>query len=181
MRKISKYFSVVRREVIKKEIFFNVDAYIRHYTNYLKKIGINFTGTEKKVKFIDPYVWIDGTDYSLISIGDNVTISREVIILCHDYSINTAFCTIGKKIDRHEGEVHFRKPVSIGDNCFIGARATLLPGTIIGDNCIVGACSVVKGKIPNDSIVVGNPAMVIGSTNNYAKRHFELHDYMIEK
>ena len=51
---------------------------------------------------------------------------------------------------------HFIKPIIVGKNSFIGARVTLLPGTEIGENCIIGAGSVVKGKIPNNSIVIGN-------------------------
>ena len=57
--------------------------------------------------------------------------------------------------------------ISIGNISFIGARATLLPGTEIGDNCIIGACSVVKGKIPSNSIVIGNPAKIVATTSEW--------------
>lgn len=70
------------------------------------------------------------------------------------------------------------KPITIGSNCFIGARATLLPGTTIGKNCIIGACSVVKGNIPDDSIVVGNPARIIKNTKEWTKEILEKNDFI---
>lgn len=36
------------------------------------------------------------------------------------------------------------KPISVGNNVFVGARSVILPGTFIGDNCIIGAGAVVK-------------------------------------
>lgn len=103
------------------------------------------------------------------------------MLLTHDYSINTALCSIGKFIDRHEGEFHFRRHIKIGDNTFIGARVSLLGGADIGNNCIIGACTVVKGIIPDGSIVIGNPARIIGKTDEYARRHLECADYCVEK
>ena len=180
MRKISKVISVLKRGLIKKMVYYNVDSYLSSYTKYLQEIGVQFTGEKRKIKYIDPSVYFDGTDYSLISLGDNVTISREVMILTHDYSITTAMCTLGKRIERHEGELFFLKGISVGDDTFIGARVSLLPGTKIGKNCIIGACAVVKGDIPDDSIVVGNPGKIIGRTSDYASKHAVLEDYCIE-
>jgi acetyltransferase-like isoleucine patch superfamily enzyme len=48
--------------------------------------------------------------------------------------------------------------IIIGNNVFIGINCTILPNTIIGNNCIVGAGSVVRGKFPDDSVIIGNPA-----------------------
>jgi acetyltransferase-like isoleucine patch superfamily enzyme len=50
----------------------------------------------------------------------------------------------------------------------IGANATLLPGVVIGRNALVGAGSVVTRDVPDDAIVVGNPARVIGSVTALA-------------
>ena len=54
------------------------------------------------------------------------------------------------------------KPITIGKNSFIGARAMILPGVTIGDQAIVGAMSVVSKDIPDHQIVAGNPAKKIG-------------------
>ena len=54
------------------------------------------------------------------------------------------------------------KPISIGKNSFIGARAMILPGVSIGDYAIVGAMSVVSKDVPDHQIVAGNPAKKIG-------------------
>lgn len=53
--------------------------------------------------------------------------------------------------------------VKIGDNTFVGAGAIILPKTTIGNFCIIGAGAVVKGNIPDYSVVVGNPAKIIKS------------------
>ena len=46
-------------------------------------------------------------------------------------------------------------------NASIGANATLLPGITIGENAMVGAGAVVTKDVPEDAVVVGNPAKVI--------------------
>ena len=45
--------------------------------------------------------------------------------------------------------------------CKPGANVTILPGVTIGENAIVGACSVVTKDVPDNAVVVGNPAKVI--------------------
>lgn len=53
-------------------------------------------------------------------------------------------------------------PVCIGDCVWVGANVTILPGAQIGSGAIIGAGSVVRGQIPEGSIVIGNPATVVG-------------------
>ena len=53
--------------------------------------------------------------------------------------------------------------ITIGDNTFIGIGTIFLPNTTVGKNCIIGAGSVVRGNIPDNSVVMGNPAKVIMS------------------
>lgn len=53
------------------------------------------------------------------------------------------------------------KGIKIGKNCWIGAKATFLDGTILGDGCIVAAGAVVTGEFPPFSIIGGVPAKII--------------------
>lgn len=54
-----------------------------------------------------------------------------------------------------------RKGIKVGKNCWIGAKATLLDGTVLGDGCIVAAGAVVREVIPANSIIGGIPAKII--------------------
>lgn len=56
-------------------------------------------------------------------------------------------------------------PINIGNNVWIGVNTIVLKGTNIGDNCVVAAGSVVKGVYPPNSIIQGNPAIVVKSLN----------------
>jgi acetyltransferase-like isoleucine patch superfamily enzyme len=52
--------------------------------------------------------------------------------------------------------------IAVGENVWIGARATLLPGAHIGEGAIVGAAAVVDFDVPAYAVVAGNPARVVG-------------------
>ena len=53
------------------------------------------------------------------------------------------------------------QPVEIGDNVWIGARVIILPGVHIGSGAVIGAGSIVTKDIPQNVVVVGNPAKII--------------------
>lgn len=101
---------------------------------------------------------IDKGHAFLLEIGDNVAIS-DARILLHDAStkIFLGYSKVGK--------------VVIGNNVFIGADAIILPGVHIGNQVVVGAGSVVTKDIPDNCIVVGNPARVIGNTSDFVERN----------
>jgi acetyltransferase-like isoleucine patch superfamily enzyme len=52
-------------------------------------------------------------------------------------------------------------PITVGDNVWIGAGCSILPGVTIGDNAVIGAGSVVVKDIPANVLAVGNPCKVI--------------------
>jgi acetyltransferase-like isoleucine patch superfamily enzyme len=54
-----------------------------------------------------------------------------------------------------------RNPILIGDNVWIGSRATILAGANIGDHAVIGAGSVVRGHIPACCLAAGSPAKII--------------------
>lgn len=136
------------------------------YPKYLKWLGIQINIIEQAGTWISPSVFFDSSNYNLITIGYNVTISFDVAILCHDYSIIHAAITVNKRVK----EIIFKK-VIIGNNVFIGARSLILPGARIGDNCIIGGGSVVKGTLEPNSIYAGNPARKIGNIEDLALKY----------
>lgn len=120
--------------------------------------------------------WFDGTDYSLITLGDGCLVSNEVRILTHDWSPNTLLSGLGAQLKSPAGRV---LPVRVGAGTFVGMGAILMPGASIGEHCLVGAGSVVRGEIPDHSVVVGNPGEVIGDVRDYLERRFPSHSLKI--
>jgi maltose O-acetyltransferase len=87
----------------------------------------------------------------LIRMGSQSGLSPGATVLTHDDSmrIQTGFTRIA--------------PVEIGERVFVGAGATILPGTRIGDESIIAAGAVVSGEIPAGSIDAGHPGQVIAT------------------
>jgi len=91
----------------------------------------------------------------LVEIGNRVAISAGTVFVTHDGSV---------WLFEEHPEMDVFGTIRIGDNVYIGLDCTLLPNTVIGSNCIIGAGSVVRGVIPDDSVVFGNPARVVMKT-----------------
>jgi serine acetyltransferase len=53
----------------------------------------------------------------------------------------------------------------VGDNVFFGVECIVLPNSRIGSNCIIGAGTLVRGEIPDNSVVMGNPGQVVMKTS----------------
>ena len=140
----------------------NPRLFMRIYVAVLSSYGIRFKGYPR---YISTRARFD--DFGLITIGKRTVISKYVILLTHDYSLTTALIAIGEKPPT---DVAVRRPIEIGSNVFIGMNALLLPGTRIGDNVIIGAGSVVRGDIPSDSIMLGNPAVRVASLTERPER-----------
>ena len=90
--------------------------------------------------------------YSLgkIDIQEGATIAQEAYLCTGTHDFNDPSLQL------------ITKPITIGKNAFIGARAMILPGVCIGDRAIVGAMSVVPKDVADHEIVAGNPAKKIG-------------------
>ena len=76
---------------------------------------------------------------------------------------NCGFYTAGHPIDpveRNTG-LEFARPITVGNNVWLGAQVAVLPGVTIGDNCVIGAGSVVTRSIPANSVAARNPCRVI--------------------
>jgi acetyltransferase-like isoleucine patch superfamily enzyme len=92
-------------------------------------------------------------DQSVV-IGHRCLIGEMVSIRDHNHSFSSMTLPI---IDQGRETA----PVAIGDNVWIGAKATITSGVSIGSNTVVGANAVVTGDIPANSVAVGIPARVI--------------------
>jgi acetyltransferase-like isoleucine patch superfamily enzyme len=62
------------------------------------------------------------------------------------------------------------KPISVGNNVFIGFGSMILPGVTIGDNVIIGAYSLVSKDIPSNVVAAGVPAKVIKPLDDYKNK-----------
>ncbi|MDE5744517.1 MAG: sugar O-acetyltransferase [Paramuribaculum sp.] len=96
-------------------------------------------------------------DEAPVTFGDNVFIAP-----------NCGFYTAGHPLDapsRNRG-LEYAKPITVGNNVWIGAGVSVLPGVTIGDNCVIGAGSVVTRSIPPFSVAVGNPCRVVKTLTN---------------
>lgn len=60
-----------------------------------------------------------------------------------------------KEFMKRRDVFEFGKPVSIGDDCWIGGQAVILPGVHIGHRCIIGAGAVITKDVPDDTVVTG--------------------------
>lgn len=129
---------------------------------YAREIGVQ---VGERCKFVAISGGTFGSEPYLISIGNHVEISYEVNFITHDGGIWVA--------RDQEPDLDVMATIQVGNNVFLGARSTILPGTNIGDDCVVGACSVVRGEIPSGSVVAGVPAKVIKNTDAYIKQSIE--------
>lgn len=175
MKVIVKVISRIERILIKSINNFSVRLYMKCYNKWLRKNGVRiapYTG----VGYLDPSVYFDGSWMSNISIGDAVVISKDVILLVHDYSIGHAMNWINS--DNQKYRFEFIKNISIGNNVFIGARSVVLPGSRIGDNVIIAAGSIVKGCVECDSVYGGVPARRLCSMEEFIKKHIKECDYV---
>ena len=89
-----------------------------------------------------------------IEIGDDVWFGQEVYVTDANHGYTDPDTPIGKQLGPHE-------PVTIGSGTWIGHGAVVLPGARIGRNVVVAAGSVVRGEIPDHSVIGGVPAKII--------------------
>ncbi len=71
---------------------------------------------------------------------------------------NAVFATLNHDLDPSRRSDLHPAPIVVGNNVWIGANVTILPGVTIGDNSVIGAGSLVTKDVPADVIAVGSPA-----------------------
>jgi acetyltransferase-like isoleucine patch superfamily enzyme len=117
-------------------------------SNGLFKIGSN-NYFNKNIKIVC---------YENVTIGSNCLLADSV----HVYDQNHNYDDITRNI-RDQG--YRTSPVVIGDNVWVGAKATILSGVTIGNGAIIAAGAVVTKDVPEMAIVGGVPAKIIGRRN----------------
>lgn len=103
-----------------------------------------------------------------VKIGKNVVIMNNFQCMSaggltiEDNTMISLNCTIAtNNHDMYERNIITCKHVHIKKNVWIGVNVTILPGVTIGENAVVGAGAVVTKDVPDNAVVVGNPAKII--------------------
>lgn len=150
-----------------------------------RKMLENILGSMGKETIITPPFWCDYgynisvgdyfysnhnmiiTDGAQVSFGDNVFVAP-----------NCCFTTAEHVIDpqQRKAGIEIAKPITIGNNVWIGAGSTILAGVTIGDNSVIGAGSVVTKSIPADVIAVGVPCKVKREITVEDKYRYPIHE-----
>ena len=107
----------------------------------------------------------------------NLTLVDDTHIYIGDYTMigpNVTIATAGHPPlpELRKKGYQFNASVKIGENCWIGAGAIILPGVEIGDNSIIGAGSIVTKSIPKNSVAVGNPCKVLREINEHDREYY---------
>ena len=90
-----------------------------------------------------------------IKIGDGCVISDQVYVADNSHGYDPFGGAIMKQ------PLHSKGPIEIGDDCFVGYRAVIMPGVVLGKRCVVGANSVVTRSFEAYSMVAGCPARLV--------------------
>ena len=92
-------------------------------------------------------------DCAPIEIGDRVLLGPGVHLYAATHPLDAA---------ERRGGLELAKPISVGDDAWLGGGTIVLPGVTIGARAVVGAGSIVTRDVSADERVAGNPARPIG-------------------
>ncbi|MDI1459110.1 sugar O-acetyltransferase [Streptomyces sp. NPDC003388] len=115
-----------------------------------------------------------------VDYGSNISIGARTFVNYNLTALDVAAITIGEDCQIGPGvqlltpthpleprprrdKLEAARPITIGDNVWIGGGAIVLPGVTIGENSVIGAGAVVTKDVPANVVAVGNPARVVRS------------------
>lgn len=135
-----------------------------------KELLSSILGSHGNEFTIEPSFWCD-YGYN-IHLGENFYSNHNLVIL--DGAMvrfgnnvfvapNCGFYTAGHPINAEERNkgLEYARPITIGNDVWIGAGVQVMPGVTIGNNVVIGGGSVVVKNIPDNCVAVGNPCKVI--------------------
>lgn len=96
-------------------------------------------------------------DVAPVYIGANVMLAPSVMIMTATHPLEADARNSGKE---------FAKPITIGNNVWIGAGAIINPGVTIGENSVIGSGAVVTKDVTSNVVAVGNPCRIIKKIDN---------------
>lgn len=143
------------KKVFVKPYLFVVDKF--SHEAYARKIGLNFG---RDCHFYGNISW--GTEPWIITLGDKVHVTAECRFVTHD-GATLLFRDV-------EPTLELTRPITIGNEVYIGTRSIIMGGVHIGNRVIIGAGSVVTHDIPDNSVAVGVPAKVIKTADEYFEK-----------
>ena len=127
---------------------------------YYRSLGVTIgEGTKFYTKDTD----IFSSEPWVVTIGERCHITGGVKFLTHD---GGTLIYSKEEID----DFVIVGDITVGNNVYFGLRSTILPGITIGDNVIIGAGAIVTKDIPSNSVVVGVPARVVSTRDEYLKK-----------
>ena len=94
-------------------------------------------------------------DCAPVTIGDRVQLGPLVQLLAVSHPLDRSQRAAG---------LEYGEPISIGDDAWLGGGAIVLPGVTIGEGAVVGAGSVVTRDVETETVVAGNPARPLRSS-----------------
>jgi len=111
-------------------------------------------------------------DVAKVTIGDYCQMAPNACIYTAGHPIHP--------VPRNSG-YEYGKPVTIGDNCWLGGNSVICPGVTIGNNVVVAAGAIVTKDVPDWCIVAGNPARVIRYITDEDKKYLFKHEEFDEE
>ena len=100
-------------------------------------------------------------DDTTVTIGEHCNFGPNVTIVTPLHPMLAAERRAIRVPDGRDLRLCWAKPVTVGNDCWLGANVVICPGVTIGDNCVIGAGSVVTRSIPANCFAAGNPCRVI--------------------
>ena len=126
--------------------------------NEIDKNYVNEEGTEEKIV-------ATSNDNYRVNIGNNVNIGGDCLIIDSDAHPHDFIKRRREYAYTVDQETFFKEipsaPITIDNDCWIGARCIILKGVHIGARSIIAAGSIVTKDIPSDCIAAGNPAKIL--------------------